>query len=706
MRVCRAILAIMVCICVTATGQSGDWPSYQGGDDSNQYAPYDQINRDNVHRLEEAWTYHTGDMALNNRSQLQVNPIIIGGRFYGYTPLQKVVCLDAATGEAIWVFSPYEGEAPTNATSVKRGVAYWTDGKERRILCTALSELLAIDADTGRLIESFGTGGRVDLHVGLRPGTEDLYVGSTSPGRIYKDLIILGTRVSEGNPSAPGDIRAFDVRTGELRWSFHTIPHPGEFGYDTWPKDAWQRAGGANCWAGMSLDAERGVVYVPTGSAAFDFYGADRHGDNLFANCVLALDAATGKRLWHYQIVRHDVWDRDLPAPPNLVTVVHDGRHIDAVAQITKSAHVFLFDRDTGKPLFPIEERAVPASDLPGERLSPTQPIPLKPPAFGRQILTEDELTDISPEARASVVERFRAARSTGQFEPPSEQGTVIFPGFDGGGEWGGAAFDPETGLLYVNGNEMAWILTMVDKTKRQGQSLGETVYRDNCMLCHGPQGKGNEVGMPPVTGLEKLRTRDEVREVTAKGKGFMPAFDFLNDAELKAVVDLLFNPEALAAVTVADAATDAQDDRPRAYTHTGYNRFFDAEGYPAIKPPWGVLAAIDLNKGETAWQIPLGEFEELTKRGIPPTGTENYGGPCVTKGGLIFIAATQDEQFRAFDKTTGELLWQADLPAGGYATPSTYMVDGRQFVVIAAGGGKMGTKSGDAYVAFALPEE
>ena len=692
-----------------SSGQAGnvDWPAYLGDVGSSQYSGLDQITPNNVSRLEVAWEYRTGDARDDNRSQIQCNPLVIDGVVYGTSPQIKVFALDADTGRERWVFNPFGAGAQEHSLGVNRGLMYWEDGDDRRIFVGAGSRLFALDADTGTPVPSFGSNGSVSLHLGLGERSEGRFVLANTPGVIYKNLLILGTRVSENADAAPGHLRAFDVRTGELVWTFFTVPRPGEYGHHTWPEDAWGRIGGANSWAGMSLDRERGVVYIPTGSAAYDFYGGNRHGANLFGNSILALDAATGERVWHYQVVHHDLWDRDLPAPPNLVTVIRDGRRIDAVAQITKSGHVFVLDRELGQPLFPVVERPFPPSDLRGEEAWPTQPLPLIPPPFARQEFREEDVTDISPEAHGAVLARFRQVRSGGQFVPPSLEGTMIFPGFDGGGEWGGAAFDSSTGILYVNSNEMPWILTMVDVDPPQevGTSapLGERLFLLNCAACHGANREGNvAAGFPPLLDLHERLEPQEVLDLLHSGRGVMPSFQQLSEQEQDALVAFLFEleveeGEARGEGMPASMALDVP------YAHTGWIRFLDPDGYPAVKPPWGTLNAIDLNAGEILWSVPLGEFPELTERGIPRTGTENYGGPVVTAGGLIFIAASKDEHIRAFDKATGEELWKHKLPAGGYATPATYTVDGTQYVVIAAGGGKMETKSGDAYVAFRL---
>jgi quinoprotein glucose dehydrogenase len=686
-----------------------NWPVYLGDRGNTHFSLLKQITGRNVSQLEVAWIYHSGDSREDNLSQIQCNPLIIDGVLYGTTPKLKLVALDAVNGHELWRYDPFANRPRLDTLGVSRGVVYWADGNDRRVLFSADHFLYAVDAANGQLIESFGNKGEVDIKDGLGRDVSKLYVVSTTPGSVYRNLLFLPMRVGEGPaPAAPGHIRAYDIRSGKIVWTFHTLPYPGEEGYDTWPPDAWTYIGGVNCWAGMSVDEQRGMVFIPTGSAAFDFWGGNRIGRDLFANCLLALDANTGRRLWHFQFVRHDLWDRDLPAPPDLVTVEQNGRRIDAVSQTTKSGHVFLFNRETGEPLFPIEERPVPPSDLEGEAAWPTQLLPTKPAPFARQLFTYNEITDISPASRRAVLDRFCKIRPHVPFAPPSTQGTIIFPGFDGGGEWGGAAVDPQ-GVLYVNANEMPWILTMVpiqpDTNSISGSA--QQLYTQICASCHGVDRRGNAAqNVPSLLERAKKLTHDDIVRVLGTGKGVMPSFGFLSDRQKGALANAVLGIESTA------VESGRHEEVPGdvvlggiPYTMTGYNRWLDTNGYPAVKPPWGTLNAIDLNTGEYRWRVTLGEVPALVAHGIPPTGVENYGGPVVTTGGLVFIGAAKDEMFRAFDSRTGKTLWQTKLPAGGYATPATYSVGGRQYVVIACGGGKMGTKSGDAYVAFALPK-
>lgn len=693
----RHLAALLLLI--AATGWAGkhqssaeisnqDWSVYGGDPANDHYSPLAQINRDNVKDLRIAWEYDTGETG-----GLETSPLIVGGVLYGITPSQKIFALDAATGEPLWKF-----ESGVAGTQPDRGLAYWSDGGDRRILVAVMNFVYALDAATGKAVSSFGRNGRIDLREGLGRDPKSQWTPLTSPGVVYQDLLIVGARNPETLPAPPGDVRAYDVHSGKLRWSFHTIPHPGEFGYETWPKNAWKYSGAANNWAGMALDAVRGIVYAPTGSAAFDFYGANRVGDDLFADCLLALDAKTGRRIWHFQGVHHDIWDRDFPAPPALVTVKREGKSIDAIAQTTKQGFVYLFNRATGEPLFPIEYRKVPRSNVPGEAAALEQPFALEPAPFARQLLTDDMLTERTPTAHRWAVEHFRKMRSDGQFVPLSiGKDTVVFPGFDGGAEWGGPAVDPSTALLYVNANEMAWTGALAPNT---GKNSPRGIYLSQCSVCHGERLAGSPPAIPSLANIAARLTAAQIAKTIRNGKGRMNGFPNLSDEEVSALVDFLASGESKA-MTGSIAAPPGMN-----YRFTGYHKFLDAQGYPAIAPPWGTLSAIDLNTGEYAWKINLGEYPALARQGMANTGSENYGGPIVTAGGLLFIGATDfDRKFRAFDKATGKLLWETTLPFAGNATPATYAVDGRQYVVIAAGGGKdLNSPSGGVYVAFALP--
>ncbi|WP_263355135.1 c-type cytochrome [Acidicapsa acidisoli] len=772
--------------------RDADWPIYGGEAANDHYSALTQINRSNVGKLQVAWTFDTRE-----KGGMQCSPLIVGRTLYGYTPTQKVIAIDAVTGKLLWTF-----DSGIAGTQPARGLTYWHTDKESRLFAGVMNYLYALDPATGQPIPGFGEGGKIDLRKQLRGDYQKQSIALTTPGVIYKDLIIVGGRNPETHPAPPGDIRAFDVHTGAMRWSFHTIPHPGEEGYSTWPADAWKKTGAANNWAGMTVDVERGIVYAPTGSAVFDFYGADRIGDDLYANTLLALDANTGKRIWHFQGVHHDIWDRDFPSPPTLVTVTRDGKQVDAVAQTTKQAYIYLFDRVTGKPLFPIQERPYPPSDVPGEVTSPTQPLPLAPEPFGRQILTQDMLTNRTAEAHQFVLNKFKAARSNGQFQPFTvDKETVIFPGFDGGAEWGGSALDPSTDVLYVNENEMAWLASLT--ATQTGGTPGERAYRNLCSVCHGVhregappafpaltgidkrlsdkdialaihQGKGRMPGFPNIDdtlmpsllaylksteaavasgdkqemsgatpeakrvaeenpagaatyqahcsichgdhregitpsfpallGLGNRMTKQQAIEIIQKGKGRMPGFTRLTDPDLDSLLKYM-GVSATGSVPTIDSAASADSSELR-YQFTGYRKFLDQDGYPAISPPWGTLNAVDLNTGKYLWKIPLGEYPELAAAGMKNTGSENYGGPIVTAGGVLFIGATVfDKKMRAFDSHTGKLLWETTLPYAGVATPATYMIDGKQYVVIATGGGRdPKSPSGGEYVAFSLP--
>ncbi len=655
-----------------------------GGDGNIRYSPLTQIDRSNVAKLQVAWTYDSRDSFKD--SEMQSNPIVIDGVLFATTPTMKVVAVNAETGQEIWRFDP-SGGSGARTRFRHRGVTVHAD----RVFVTYRNFLFALDKTTGQPIASFGENGRIDLRQGLGRPAEGLSVSASTPGVVFEDLLILPASVPETLPGTPGHIRAFDVKSGKQRWIFHTIPEPGEFGYDTWPKDAYKLSGGANAWAGVTVDGKLGMVFAATGSASFDFYGVNRHGDNLFANCVLALDARTGKRVWHFQAIKHDVWDWDFPAPPSLVTVRHNGRAIDAVAQITKLGDVFVLDRRTGASLFPIENRRVPPSAIDGERLAESQPRPTKPPPFARQGLTEAMLTRRTPEAHAAVLERFRKLKS-GMFAPPSFEGTIVFPGFDGGAEWGGAAFDQESGLLFVNSNEMPWIVKMIPNDDT-------SLYNSKCASCHREDRTGSSMA-PSLVDIGTRMTRDEIATIVRQGTGRMPAFPDMGGRNINDIAEFL--------ATGKDKGKDpavTSDPNWLKYRNDGYDIFLDPDGYPAITPPWGTLNAIDLNAGTIRWQIPFGEFPDLVAKGLTNTGSDNYGGPVVTASGLLFIGATNfDKKFRAFDKLTGKLLWETVLPAAANATPSIYQFNGRQYVVIACGGGKNGAPSGSSIVAFALP--
>jgi quinoprotein glucose dehydrogenase len=667
-----------------------EWPAYGGNPEGTRYSPLKQINRANVGKLQVAWTYDCSD----GRGGLETSPLVVNGLVYGNTPGGKLVALDGATGQPVWSWDSKSGGYRT------RGFTYWADGADRRLFAGFGRYVYAFDPKTGQLISGFGNGGRIDLQQDLDRPPEQQSVSLTTPGVIYKDLLIVGGRESESLPASYGDIRAYDTRTGKLRWTFHTIPRPGEYGYETWPKDAWTYTGAANNWAGMAVDLKRGIVYAPTGSAASDFYGANRVGDDLFANCLLALDAATGKRIWHFQAVKHDLWDRDFPSPPTLVTVKRDGKLVDAVAQTTKHGYMFLFDRANGKPLFPIEYRKYPPSTVEGEVTAETQPLPTKPAPFVLQLLTEDLLTNRTPEARKWALEKFKTLRSEGQFVPLGVgKETVIWPSFEGGAEWGGSAYDQASGLLFVNANNYASTSSMVLAPPPVN---GRDVYTAQCAACHGADMSGNGGAAPTLVGIASRSTAEQISATVQKGGARMPGFPNLRGPALRALVQYVTTGASQG--NLAAAAPSPFDMK---YRFTGYNRFLDPDGYPATAPPWGTLNAINLNTGEYAWKVPLGEYPELAAKGMKDTGSENYGGPVVTAGGLVFIAAgIFDRKFRAFDEQTGKLLWEVVMPSSGIATPATYEIGGRQYIVIAATGGKAPSGGTAAvYVAYALPK-
>jgi quinoprotein glucose dehydrogenase len=681
------------------------WRTYGGDHGNSHYSALDQVTPDNVASLQLAWRYHSArGAALPASSELQVNPIVVDGVLYGRNPLYNVFAIDAATGNELWRHEPTGSHV---GMSNMRGVSYWESlagevPAPRRILFTTGHQLLALDASNGARVKSFGNNGRVDLREGLGRTPAEISINAPSPGVIFEDLIIMGSAVTETAGAAPGDIRAYDVISGERVWTFHTIPHPGEPGHDSWPKDAWKTAGGANAWAGMSVDQGRGVVYVPTGSPTPDFDGSQRSGANLFGNSIIALDARSGKRLWHYQSVHHDLWDRDLSSAPTLVSVARDGKRRDLLAQASKQGVIYLLDRDTGQPVFPIEEVAVPPSDIPGEQAYPTQPRVTLPEPFARQSFSEKDLTDINPEAHAHVKKLFDQAQAFAYMRPPGLQKIVLFPGFYGGANWGGGAFDPQSNLYYINATEAPHLIHIeaVEVDKGSTLGVGEYVFRKQCSGCHGLDLQGFYPYAPALTDLSQRLDKNAALRTVREGKGRMMPFGHLPRHELDAVVDYIY------ARSAGKPAPPPSGEMQTAYVFAGYNDFLDPRYYPAVKPPWGTLNAIDLATGKRVWQIPLGEYEQLRKEGIPPTGTRNYGGPVVTAGGLLIIAATSDEKLRIFDKGSGQLLWQYQLPAAGYSTPAVYAIDGRQYIVVTCSGGKLGTKTGDQYLAFSLPQK
>lgn len=672
---------------------SEDWSEYLGGLDRNHFSKLNQINLKNAHQLKIAWTY-----SMPDSGQMQSNPLVVQGVLYGISSNVQAFALDAATGKEIWRF----GDPLKHWSATNRGVSYWTNGQEKRILFTAGSNLWALDADTGKPIVGFGDQGKLDLHTGLPAIAKDKFVISNTPGTIFENLIIMPVRLSEGADAAPGDIRAFDVRTGKLVWSFHTIPYPGEFGYETWPKDAYKNeyVGAANNWAGMAVDPKRGIIYVPTGSAGYDFWGGNRKGKNLFANCLLALDIRSGKRLWHFQTTHHDLWDRDLPAPPNLITITRNGKKIDAVAQITKQGYVFVFDRVTGKPLFPIVEKKVPTSTFSEESAWPTQPVPTLPKPYARQ---SNELSseDYNPYSQ-NIAQLKQTLKSIDKnwYAAPSKKGTLILPGFDGGGEWGGAGADPENGIIYINSNEMGWVQTM-EPAATNLKATGENVYKTYCKSCHGAELQGNvKSGFPELNTIHQRRKKAFVSEIVSQGKGMMPGFGQLTAIEKSNLLAFLFKEAPKEIVSVQDLKTKNLPP----YKMTGYNKFLDSEGMAGISPPWGTLNAINLNTGEYIWKIPFGDEPLLAKKGIKNTGAENYGGPIITENGLLIIGAAKDGKMRIYNRHTGKLIFETQLPAAAFATPSTYQVAGKQYIVIACGGTKLGVPKGNSYVAYALP--
>lgn len=695
------------------------WSIYKADKHSSSFSPLKQISKENVAKLQPAWTFRPNDAREGTRfSRNESNPIVVDGVMYTTSARHRLYALEASTGRLIWSFDPFNGGT---GGGVSRGVTYWEDGDDKRILFTAGDQLYAMDAKTGKPVLSFGEQGKASMNVGLRGNPDAISVIPTSPGIVYNDLLIMGTEVSELYGAEPGYIRAYDIRTGELKWKFHTIPKPGEVGYDTWPKDAWKYAGGANNWAGMSIDEERGMVFVSLGSPTYDYYGADREGMNLFGNSVVALDAGTGKYIWHFQTVHHDLWDYDLAAPPNLVTLERDGKKVDAVAQTSKVGFLYVLDRETGEPLFPVEERPVPASNTPGEHAWPTQPFPLKPAPYARQSITADDLSFYSQESHDSLLKAFNSYRYEGLFTPPDTIGTFMFPGSRGGSSWGGGAYDPNTGILYVKSNDSPEIslLKKVNNNKNQGGNTslyeqGEQFYKNFCASCHGVDKNGQEPDYPSLLGLEAQMDGKEILKKIADGIGKMPSFSSVLPGEEEAILAYLFEQKSKGfnredrllkeVQTNKQANTETQEDTLQRYLNIrAYGYFRDSKGRPGIKPPWGTLNAINLNTGEYEWKVPVGNYPDLQKEGMPITGTGGSAGPIVTAGGIVFLTGTHDDKLFAYDKENGELLWEVLLPTSGTATPSTYMSGGKQYLAIAMAGNEQ--EPGGYIMAFALPE-
>ncbi len=688
LKILIVLLTALPYVASASAAERNSWAEYGGSPDSAQYSGLAQVNRENVSRLHVIWRYSTGDSG-----KYLFNPLIAHGVMYVLAKHNSIVALDAKTGRELWLHETH----PTSQLITNRGINYWesADGRERRLLFSCNNVLQAIDAKTGKRIVSFGKDGGVDLREGLGRDPESLtLVQSSTPGKIFENLLILGSATNEEYHSGPGDVRAYDVRSGRLVWSFHTIPHPGEYGYDTWPPDAWKRAGGANAWSELSLDTARGIVYVPTASPKYNFYGANRKGANLFGDCLLALDARTGKRLWHFQMVHHDIWDYDNATAPKLLTVMHDGKKLDIVAQVNKEGFVWVFERETGKPLWPIEERSVPQSDMPGEQTWAMQPFPLQPPPFARQAFTEKDLNPYisDPRERDEWLEKIRRARNQGMFTPPGTQDTVEMPGNNGGANFGGAAVDPHSGRLFVVSKDLPAMLRLQLAEKRLPlhaavpEERGRSLYESNCELCHGSDRNGRPPAVPSLVSIHQRLSGEKLRSIIQQGQGQMPGFAHLKPNEIDDLLTYLAHPDpATAAGDRGESAVPEQGPDGTLHYKSGFGFMFTSSGLPAISPPWTTLTAYDLNRGTIEWQVPLGEVPELAARGIRNTGSHfPKVGPVVTAGGLIF-AGTRDRKFRALDTRSGKVLWETTLTAGLEGMPAVYELDGREYIAVCA---------------------
>jgi quinoprotein glucose dehydrogenase len=693
------------------------WREYGGSADSMQYSALAQIDRRNVKRLERAWFYPVA----GDPDRLPFNPIVVDDVMYVAGAKQAVVALDAATGKELWT---------STEKATERGLIYWesTDRTDRRLIVTTNSGIREINAKNGEMIRTFGRNGTVDMRTG---GDRRLGGPSKSPGRIFENLLIMGSQTGEGYGSPPGDVRAYNVVTGALAWTFHTIPRPGEFGYDTWPPDAWKYAGGANTWGDLTVDAKHGIVFFPTGSPTHDLYGADRAGNNLFGNCLVALDARTGKRLWHFQVVHHDLWDYDLTASPKLLTIRDPSdrtKTIDIVAQAGKTGFLYVFERVTGKPVWPIEERPVPRSEVPGEQSSPTQPFPTKPPPFARQVF---KAQDVNPFLPAAEQERLRQsvrdAANEGLFTPSSHlRYHIQFPGAWGGANWGSTAGDPASGMLFVRSLEMPSYRRMALDVPRplalpQGaqERRGYTTYAQRCAACHGPG--QTPMRSPSAIGPERFRA------LVRQGQDQMPAFpatvlpedDFSALAAYLVSLPVSDDPSADGALRLPQNPNRYAGPESR-YAGSFSAGWYGSNGLPTVGPPWTQLVAYDLNEGVIKWRVADGNAPGLAAQGIMNTGTVRpRNGPVVTAGGLVFMPNSQDRMLRAYDAGTGAIAWEQELDANPEGIPAVYEVRGRQYVAFAAGaswgGGtdpvwknafhrKEGKMDAQGYHVFALP--
>ncbi len=696
-----ALIVICICFCKRPVEAAEakpytTWTEYEDGPDSSQYSALKQINKSNVSRLQQVWFYPTGD----NGATFGFNPVIVDNTMYVVGKKNSVVALDAATGKQIWVHDISNGRG----RGMYRGISYWEskDRSDRRLFYSANNMLHAIDARTGELIDSFGDHGAVDLREGLGRDPKTIrQIQSGSPGRVFENLIIMGSSTGEEYGSPPGDIRAYNVLTGKMVWIFHTVPHPGEFGYDTWPKDAYKYVGGTNDWGGMTIDVKRGIAYFPLGAPTYDFYGADRIGADLFGDCLLALDARTGKYLWHFQVVHHDLWDYDLTTAPKLLTIKHDGKKVDVVAVGGKDGFLYVFNRVTGKPIWPIEERPVPKSDMPGEQSWPTQPFPTAPPPFAIQKLTPDDVDPYiaDPAERAKIREEIQKANNKGIFTPPSLQDTVEMPGNNGGSNFGEEAVDPATGFLYVQTKNALSMIKLEPKRPRMEirgtpATQGRVLYLQNCQMCHMAELQGQPPSIPSLNGVIARIGADRVKNIVMNGASPMPAFTDFSPQDIDSLIAYLTAPKTAdvppdlvrylsAPKLPTPSATDGSDS---VRYWTGYGYLNSTEGLPAARPPWSTLTAYDLNKGTIAWQIPLGGVTALEKKGINDTGAFwSRGGPVVTAGGLIFSGTKSDSKIRAYDKDTGKVLWEKTMPARPQGNPAIFEVDGREYLVVGA---------------------